>query len=107
MQAGAKFGMHTMDQHLSELVKSGRITYETGLEKCHHVEDFNRLTGRSLSTLCIVHLWGALADVDALHQIAREYALHVVHDAAQCFGARYRGRPFGQTCDIGQEATPR
>ena len=24
----------------------GRITYEVGLEKCHHVEDFNRLAGR-------------------------------------------------------------
>ncbi|MFL6240724.1 MAG: type IV pilus twitching motility protein PilT [Actinomycetes bacterium] len=47
MQAGAKFGMHTMDQHLAELVKSGRITYETGIEKCHHVEDFNRLCGRA------------------------------------------------------------
>jgi twitching motility protein PilT len=46
MQAGAQHGMHTMDQHLAELIKRGRITYETGLEKCHHVEDFNRLTGR-------------------------------------------------------------
>jgi twitching motility protein PilT len=47
LQAGMKHGMHTMDQHLSELVKSGRITYDTGLEKCHHVEDFNRLCGRA------------------------------------------------------------
>jgi twitching motility protein PilT len=46
MQAGAKHGMHTMDQHLAELVKSGRITMNVGIEKCHHVEDFNRLTGR-------------------------------------------------------------
>jgi twitching motility protein PilT len=47
LQAGAKHGMHTMDQHLAELVKAGRITYDVGLEKCHHVEDFNRLTGRA------------------------------------------------------------
>jgi twitching motility protein PilT len=47
MQAGAKFGMHTMDQSLAELVRQGRITYETGVEKCHHVEDFNRLLGRA------------------------------------------------------------
>jgi len=47
MQAGAKFGMQTMDQHLAELVKKGRITYETGMEKCHHVEDFTRLCGRA------------------------------------------------------------
>lgn len=46
MQAGAKQGMHTMDQHLADLVRSNRIAYETGLEKCHHVEDFNRLVGR-------------------------------------------------------------
>jgi twitching motility protein PilT len=47
LQAGAKHGMHTMDQHISELVKTGRITYETGLEKCHHLEDFQRLCGRA------------------------------------------------------------
>ncbi|MGN6524369.1 MAG: type IV pilus twitching motility protein PilT [Actinomycetes bacterium] len=47
MQAGAQHGMHTMDQHLADLVNRGRITYDLGLEKCHHVEDFNRLTGRT------------------------------------------------------------
>jgi twitching motility protein PilT len=47
MQAGAQQGMHTMDQHLAELVKANKITYEVGLEKCHHVEDFNRLVGRT------------------------------------------------------------
>ncbi len=46
MQAGAKHGMQTMDQHLADLTNKGRITYETGVEKCHHIEDFNRLTGR-------------------------------------------------------------
>ena len=47
MQAGAKQGMHTLDQHLAELVKQGKLTYEVGLEKCHHVADYNRLTGRT------------------------------------------------------------
>ena len=47
MQAGAQHGMHTMDQHLADLVNKGRVTYDVGLEKCHHLEDFNRLTGRS------------------------------------------------------------
>ncbi|MGL5828955.1 MAG: type IV pilus twitching motility protein PilT [Angustibacter sp.] len=46
MQAGAKHGMHTMDQHLADLVRTNQITYEHGLEKCHHIEDFNRLLGR-------------------------------------------------------------
>jgi len=47
LQAGTKFGMQTMDQHLAEMVKRGRITYDTGIEKCHHADDFNRLCGRS------------------------------------------------------------
>jgi twitching motility protein PilT len=46
MQAGAKFGMQTMDQSLAELVRRNRITYELGVDKCHHIEDFNRLLGR-------------------------------------------------------------
>jgi twitching motility protein PilT len=47
MQAGAQHGMHTLDQHLAELVRTHQITYEHGLDKCHHVEDYNRLLGRS------------------------------------------------------------
>jgi twitching motility protein PilT len=46
MQAGGKHGMQVMDQHLAELVKKGKVTYEVALERCHHVEEFNRLAGR-------------------------------------------------------------
>jgi twitching motility protein PilT len=43
MQAGGKFGMHVMDQHLAELVTKRRVTYEIALERSHHAEEFNRL----------------------------------------------------------------
>ena len=46
MQAGGKYGMQVMDQALAELVKKGKITYEMGLERSHHVEEYNRLTGK-------------------------------------------------------------
>ena len=46
MQAGGKFGMQVMDQHLAQLVKKGAVTYEAALERCHHAEEFNRLVGR-------------------------------------------------------------
>jgi twitching motility protein PilT len=46
MQAGGKHGMQVMDQALAELVKKGKVTYEMGLERAHHVEEFNRLTGK-------------------------------------------------------------
>jgi twitching motility protein PilT len=47
MQAGGKFGMQVMDQHLAQLVKLGRVTYETALEHSHHVDEFNRLAGKA------------------------------------------------------------
>ena len=46
MQAGALHGMQTLDQSLADLVRQGRISYDVGLEKAHHFEDFNRLCGR-------------------------------------------------------------
>ncbi|MDQ4137430.1 MAG: type IV pilus twitching motility protein PilT [Actinomycetota bacterium] len=50
MQAGRGLGMHTMDQHLAELVRNGSITYEAALEKVHDVEEFSRLAGRRASS---------------------------------------------------------
>src|ERR687895_803021 len=46
MQAGGAHGMQVMDQHLAELVKKGKVTYEAALERAHHSEEFNRLAGR-------------------------------------------------------------
>ncbi len=40
------FGMQVMDQHLAELVKANEVTYDMGLERSHHPEEFNRLVGR-------------------------------------------------------------
>ena len=46
MQAGGKHGMQVMDQHLAQLVKSGKVSYHMALERCHKVEEFNRLAGK-------------------------------------------------------------
>jgi twitching motility protein PilT len=46
MQAGGRHGMQTMDQSLADLVRRGQITYDLGLERCHHAEDYARLCGR-------------------------------------------------------------
>jgi twitching motility protein PilT len=44
MQTGAKFGMITMDQHLAQLVKNGKVTLEAALERCASEEDLRRLS---------------------------------------------------------------
>jgi twitching motility protein PilT len=46
MQAGARFGMRSMDQSLAELVRSGRITFDVALERAANPDDLRRLLGR-------------------------------------------------------------
>lgn len=43
MQAGKAQGMHTMDQHLADLVKAGTITFEAAREKAHDLDGLDRL----------------------------------------------------------------
>jgi twitching motility protein PilT len=47
LQAGRAAGMHTMDQHLADLVNSGVVAYGAALEKVHDTEDFSRLVHRT------------------------------------------------------------
>jgi 8-amino-3,8-dideoxy-alpha-D-manno-octulosonate transaminase len=48
-------------------------------------------------TKCImpVHMCGAMADLDALMDIAREHDLLLLEDACQSFGAKYKGKFLG------------
>lgn len=49
MQAGRELGMHTMDQHLAQLVDEGQITRDSAFEKAHDPETLTRLIQRSAS----------------------------------------------------------
>jgi twitching motility protein PilT len=49
LQAGARDGMQTLNAHLAELVKTGRITYEVGLEHCSNRPDYDTLVSSTTS----------------------------------------------------------
>jgi twitching motility protein PilT len=46
MQSSGADGMLTFDQHLSQRVNEGAVSYEKGLEICHSAEEYKRLAGR-------------------------------------------------------------
>jgi len=48
-----------------------------------------------------VDLFGLPCDYDRIHQIASQYNLTVVEDAAQSFGAEYKGRMAGSLGHVG------
>jgi perosamine synthetase len=55
----------------------------------------NKATGRRVSALLPVHLMGDMCDVDAVLELAAEFHLPVVEDAAECVGATYKNRGIG------------
>jgi twitching motility protein PilT len=51
MQAGKDLGMHTMDQHLADLVNAGTVSHEAAMEKVHDAEGFGRLIFRTTTPM--------------------------------------------------------
>jgi dTDP-4-amino-4,6-dideoxygalactose transaminase len=63
---------------------------------------FNRVTGGKIKALMPVHLYGQVADMRPLMDLAREYDLRVIEDAAQAIGAEdAEGKRAGSFGDVG------
>ena len=61
----------------------------------------NRETGRRISAIVVVHVFGNPAEMLPLQQIAAEWGLPLVEDAAEALGSFYQGTHCGLHGDVG------
>lgn len=62
---------------------------------------YDRQTGSRISAIVPVHLLGHPCDMDSVLELAREFDLAVVEDAAEALGTIYKGNAVGTLGDIG------
>ncbi len=77
------------------------LTYNLDPQK---LEDYLKKNNRRRTrprAIIPVHLFGQMADMEAIMSIARRFHLHVVEDAAQALGARREERRAGTLGDLG------
>lgn len=72
-------------------------------EETYNMDVFQLEYGITNNTKAIipVHIFGQMADMDPIMEIAKKYGLYVVEDACQAHGAEYRGKKAGTIGDIG------
>lgn len=69
---------------------------------CIDPEDIKRKITPRTKAIIPVHLYGHPADMDAIKELADEYDLFVIEDAAEAHGAEYKGKRVGSlgTCGV-------
>ena len=57
---------------------------------------YNQRTGKRISALVAVHMYGHPCRIDAIADVAARYHLTLIEDAAESFGSTYHGRHTGR-----------
>lgn len=90
-QAGAVPAFVDVDERTANMCPAKLESYLA--EQCQFdsttSKTIHRATGRVVSTVVPVHLYGQMADMDAILRIAERYNLIVIEDACQAHGAEY------------------
>lgn len=61
---------------------------------------YNRQSGRKISAILPVHIFGHPVDMEPLNELATEYHLPIIEDASESLGSEYRGQKTGSLSTV-------
>jgi len=64
-------------------------------------EDLERKITPRTKAIAVVHVFGAVAPMDEIMEVARKHGIPVIEDCSHAHGAEYRGRKVGTIGDVG------
>ena len=64
-------------------------------------EDIRKKITPRTKAISVVHVWGNVADMDAIMEIAAEHNLIIIEDCSHAHGAEYKGKKVGTIGHIG------
>ncbi|MDF2529668.1 MAG: aminotransferase DegT [Gammaproteobacteria bacterium] len=70
-------------------------TYLNEIAEIKQGKCFNKLTGRCIKALCVMHTFGHPVDLDPLAEICQRYHIALIEDAAEALGSYYKGEHVG------------
>jgi dTDP-4-amino-4,6-dideoxygalactose transaminase len=101
-QAGAIPEFVDIDKHTYNLsVEMLRQYLEEQCTRKKSGELISRRSGRRVSAVVPVHLYGQMADMDPILELAEKYDLTVIEDACQAHGAEYFSRKLNRWMKAG------
>lgn len=84
-------------------VQAGAIPVFADVTEDHTIDpkSIEKLITPRTKAIIVVHLYGVVADMGPILEIAKKNNLKVIEDCAQCFGGEYKGIKTGLIGDVG------
>ncbi len=85
------------------VVQAGAIPVFCDVTDDHTInpDEIEKKITKRTKGIVVVHLYGVVADMGPILEIARKYNLKVIEDCAQCIGGEYKGIKTGVIGDVG------
>lgn len=85
------------------IVQAGAIPVFADVTDDHTIDpkSIEKLITPRTKGIVVVHLYGVIADMGPILEIAKKNNLKVIEDCAQCFGGEYKGVKAGVIGDVG------